>query len=320
MSSALVDVVGDAAVFRRELTAYCYRMLGSATEAEDAAQEALVRAWRGAESFEGRSSLRTWLYKIATNICLDMRRAPQRRALPMDMTGPSTVDGELGRPLGETVWIEPIHSSRVLPDAGDPADAAVLRDSVRLAFLAALQHLPPRQRAVLVLREVLDWSAAEVAELLGTSVASVTSALARARATMATLGGGADRGPIDAEHRALLDRYVSAFEAYDVAGLVSLLHEDATFSMPPYEFWLLGPAEVTRWYAGPGEVCRNSRIVETTANGAPAFAAYHLVKERRWEPFALHLLDVRGRRIAGICHFLDVSIFPAFGLPDALTN
>lgn len=321
MSSVVRDLSNDSEEYRRELVAHCYRLLGSAAEAEDAAQEALVRAWRAGDGFEGRSSRRSWLYRIATNVCIDMHRAPQRRALPMDLSGPATVgpSTDIGSPLEEAVWIEPIHDSRVLPDVADPAEIAVLHESVRLAFIAALQRLPPKQRAVLVLREVLEWSAADVAELLATSVDSVTSALARARSTMTTLDPYADNRPLDDADRSLLDRYVAAFEAYDVTALVALLHDDATFTMPPYAFWLRGRADIERWWNGPGTVCRNSRVLLTRANGGPAAAVYHPVGAGRWEPFALHVLEVRGSRIAGICHFLDTSLFASFGLPAAIT-
>jgi RNA polymerase sigma-70 factor (ECF subfamily) len=325
MSSAALDVVDESAQYRRELVAYCYRMLGAASEAEDAAQETLVRAWRGGDTFEGRSALRSWLYRIATNVCIDMQRAPQRRALPMDLNGPSSVDSGtnvkfIGAPLEETVWIGPIHDSRVLPDRCDPAEGAVLRDSVRLAFVAALQHLPPKQRAVLVLREVLAMSAAEVAELLEISVDSVTSALARARATMSKIDPRSGGRALDDGDRSLLDRYVTAFEAYDVTTLVSLLREDAVFSMPPFTFWLRGVEDIERWWTGPGDVCRGSKMVLTRANGGPAVAAYHPVGPGRWEPFGLHLLEVRDGRIASICHFLDTSDFADFGLPPEITE
>jgi RNA polymerase sigma-70 factor (ECF subfamily) len=321
MPAAERDRSDDTEQYRRELVAYCYRMLGSASEAEDAAQETLVRAWRAQSDFEGRSSLRSWLYRIATNVCIDMQRAPQRRALPMDLGGPARMSEapDIGAPLEQTMWIEPIHDSRVLSDHADPADRAVLRDSVRLAFVAALQNLPPRQRAVLVLREVLDWPAADVAELLGTTVDSVTSALARARATMARLDSASPR-QLDDGDRSLLDRYVAAFEAYDVSTLVRLLHEDATFTMPPYAFWLRGRWDIERWWVGPGTVCRDSRLLQTRANGGPAVAVYHRVAVDRWEPFAIHVLDVRDGLIGGITHFLDVSLFPSFDLPEVIPS
>ena len=314
--------MAEGAQYRRELTAHCYRMLGSAAEAEDAVQETYVRAWRGGDAFEGRSALRSWLYKIATNICIDMNRSPQRRALPMDLSAPGMVGPvvDIGSPLDATAWIEPIADARVIPDSADPAETALLRESVRLAFVAALAHLPPQQRAVLLLREVLQWSAVEVAELLDTSVDSVTSALARARATMKKLSEHAASRPLGEEDKTLLDGYVAAFEAYDVSALVGLLKQDATFTMPPYAFWLRGAQEIERWWDGPGRVCEGSRILLTRANGGPAVAVYHPAGEGRWEPFALHLLEVRDAKIAGICHFLDTPYFAAFGLPPALAR
>jgi RNA polymerase sigma-70 factor, ECF subfamily len=325
VSFAVDDVVLEASGYRRELTAYCYRMLGSASEAEDAVQETLVRAWRGADDFDGRSALRSWLYRIATNVCIDMTRAPQRRALPMDLGGPGAVGEttDIGAPLGSHRWIEPISDTKVLPGPGDnadPSDVAVLRDSVRLAFVAALARLPAQQRAVLVLREVLQWSATEVAELLGVSVDAVTSALARARATMRAVSAETAGRQLDDQDRSLLDSYVAAFQAYDVSALVGLLQRDATFTMPPFAFWLRGVDDIQRWWDGPGRVCAGSRILLTRANGGPAVAVYHPVGDTRWEPFAIHVLEVRDGRIAGICHFLDVSLFGEFDLPELLTS
>ncbi len=321
MTSAVSDVVDAAAPYRRELVVYCYRMLGAAAEAEDATQETMVRAWRGADGFEGRSSLRSWLYRIATNVCIDMQRSPQRRALPMDLNGPSSMGGvvDVGPPLEETVWIGPIHGPSALPDSADPAEAVVLAESVRLAFVAALQYLPPRQRAVLVLRDVLSWSAAEVAELLDTTGNSVTSALARARSTMRAAGPPDDQHQLGDDEQSLLNRYVTAFEAYDVSALVALLREDATFTMPPFAFWLRGRADIEAWWRGPGaDACRGSRTLLTRANGGPAVAVYHRSGPAEWTPFALHLLEVRDGRIVGICHFLDTTVFSEFGLPAAL--
>jgi RNA polymerase sigma-70 factor (ECF subfamily) len=312
-------VLEDATAYRRELTAYCYRLLGSGGEAEDAVQETMLRAWRSADGFEGRSSLRSWLYRIATNVCIDMQRAPQRRALPMDLGAPSHADGELGAPLPETAWVGPVPDAVVLPETADPAELVALRDSVRLAFVAALQHLPPRQRAVLVLREVLDWPAAQVAELLDSSVASVNSALARARATLAALDLAPGTAALEPESRPLLERYVAAFEAYDVDALVALLHDDVVFSMPPLAFWLRGTEDVRAFYSGIGQVCRGSRVVLTRANGLPAVAVYHPVGSGRWEPYALHLMDIRDGRVAAICHYLDTSLFAAFDLPAVVT-
>src|SRR3954451_25025505 len=199
--------------YRRELTGYCYRMLGSGFEAEDAVQETFVRAWKNFENFEGRSSLRSWLYKIATNVCLDMLQGPQRRARPMDMGPASSAETTLGAPLVESAWVMPIADSAVLPEEGDPAELAAQRETLRLAFVAALQHLPPRQRAVLILRDVLRWQASEAAELLGMTVASVNSALQRARATIDELELDSS-GPVsvDGEEDQLLDKYVDLFE------------------------------------------------------------------------------------------------------------
>ena len=303
---------------RRELTGYCYRMLGSAFDAEDAVQDTMVRAWRSIDKFDGRSSLRTWLYRIATNVCLDSLAGRQRRALPMEM-GPASppVQEALGSPLAETTWIEPIPDARVLPEGSDPADVAVARESIRLAFVSALQHLPARQRAVLILRDVLRWKADEVAELLETSVASANSALQRARATMAaTEDSGADLDEMDDAQRALLDRYVEAFERYDIESLVSLLHEDATQSMPPYRLWLEGAVDVGRWHLGPGIGCRGSRLVPVTASGLPAFGAYRPnAVDGRLDAWSIQVVEVSHGRISHVTHFLLPRLFPLFGLP-----
>jgi len=309
---------------RRELTAYCYRMLGSGFEAEDAVQETLVRAWRRIDGFEGRSALRSWLYRIATNVCLDMRRGPQRRARPMDLgpssTTESVVRGGLPPGLPESAWVQPVPDARVMPD-GDPAEVAATRDTVRLAFVAALQHLPARQRAVLILREVLGWHAAEVAELLGTTVVSVNSALQRARATLASVDPAATASaPTDGWDRELLDRYVDAFQRYDVDALVSLVAEDAAFCMPPYELWLQGPVEVANWLTGPGIGCKGSRLAATAANGCPAFGSYRPAGPGVHLPFALQVLEISGGRIVGWHNFLYPELFPAFGLPARLES
>ena len=304
---------------RAELTAYCYRMLGAAFEAEDAVQETLLRAWRSFDRFEGRSALRSWLYRIATNVCLDMLKGSQRRARPMDLADPKTADAPLGEPLSEATWIGPIPDGRVLPEDGDPAEVAVARDSIRLAFIAALQHLPARQRAVLILREVLRWKATEVAELLDTTVASVNSSLQRARASLAA-GGDLTAGPsapLDEPERALLARYVDAFERYDLDSLTSLLHEDATWSMPPYELWLRGHADIRKWCLGTGIGCNGSRLVPTIANGAPAFGQYKPSGPGgALEPWSLQVLELSAGTITGIMFFLDTArVFPLFGLP-----
>jgi RNA polymerase sigma-70 factor, ECF subfamily len=307
---------------RRELTGYCYRMLGSGFEAEDAVQETLMRAWRSIDGFEGRSAVRSWLYRIATNVCLDMLRGRQRRARPIDLGPSSTADSFTGATLPEHVWLQPIPDARVLPAGGDPAELAAAKETIRLAFVTALQHLPARQRAVLILREVLRWQAAEVAELLGTSVASVNSALQRARATLAARGTGAvDAGGahvVNADQRALLARYVDAFERYDIDSLVSLLHEEAVMSMPPYDFWLSGPVEMGRWFLGEGIGCRGSRLVPTAANGCAAFGSYRPDPRGGHVPWAIQVIEFSSDRIVGHHNFLDTDLFAAFGLPSHL--
>jgi RNA polymerase sigma-70 factor, ECF subfamily len=308
---------------RVELTAYAYRMLGSAFEAEDAVQETLLRAWKGFDGFEGRAALRSWLYRIATNVCLDMLSGTARRARPMDLGPAGTAEEHLlGERLPEVTWIEPIPDGRALPTDGDPAEMAESRESIRLAFVAALQHLPARQRAVLILREVLRWKASEVAELLETSVPSVNSALQRARATLASadLETGEARRPMDEEQRALLARYVDAFERYDMDSLTSLLREDASWSMPPYELWLQTHDDVRQWCLGPGIGCRGSRLVPVEANGMPAYGQYKPSdREGILEPWSLQVVEVSGDRIAGITFFLDTQrLFPMFSLPPQL--
>ena len=313
----------DLEQYRRELTGYCYRMLGSGFEADDAVQETMVRAWRGIDGFEGRSAVRSWLYRIATNVCLDLLRGRQRRALAMDMGPASTADAFKGETRPEHAWVSPIADDRILPDNGDPADVAMARDTVRLAFVTALQHLPPKQRAVLILREVLRWQATEVAELLDTSVASVNSALQRARASLADRNAGAHPGEssgaaMSADQQALVARYVDAFERYDIAALVTILHQDAIMSMPPYDFWLRGPDEMARWLLGEGSGCRGSRLVAVQANGGAAFGSYRVDPEGGHMPFAIQLLEISGDRIVGHHNFLDTNLFAAFGLPAHL--
>ena len=309
--------------YRSELTGYCYRMLGAASEAEDAVQETMIRAWRGLDRFEGRSSLRSWLYRIATNVCLDNLRGRQRRARPMDLGPSSTADSMIGPALPEVTWLEPMPDSHLLPAGGDPAEEAVARETVRLAFVAALQHLPPRQRAVLILREVLRWRATEVAELLETTVASVNSALQRARSTLATSSVAETDTfkPMDEAQRTLLARYVDAFERYDLDSLTALLHEDAIQSMPPYELWLRGHAEIRGWFLGHGIGCRGSRLVPTVANGSPAFGQYRACAEGGHEPWALQVLEISAGRIIAMNSFLDTAkLFPLFGLPARLES
>jgi RNA polymerase sigma-70 factor (ECF subfamily) len=310
---------------RVELTGFCYRMLGSAFEAEDAVQETFLRAWRGFNRFEGRAALRSWLYRIATNVCVDMLNRRERRARPMDLGPAWNPDGPVGRTLPEVTWIEPVPDGLVVPAEGDPAEVAVSRETVRLAFVAALQHLPPRQRAVLILCEVLRWQAAEVAELLETSVASVNSALQRARATLEASGvSSTDPAPaMDESQRELLSRYVEAFERYDMDALTSLIQEDATQSMPPYELWLSGRENILRWWLGPGAGCRGSRVIPTmAANGSPAFGQYRPSDSGSgYDPWALQVLEIANGRIVELTFFLDTErFFPLFGLPARLES
>jgi RNA polymerase sigma-70 factor, ECF subfamily len=307
---------------RGELTGYCYRMLGSAFEAEDAVQETLLRAWKSLDRFEGRSALRSWLYRIATNVCLDMLDGRARRARPMEISEQVHADVSLPEPVAETTWIEPVPDGLVLPANADPADLAVARETIRLAFVAALQHLPARQRATLILCEVLRWKASEVAELLDTSVASVNSSLQRARATVAALDidAGGSSPEVDESQRELLARYVDAFERYDMDSLVALLHEDATLSMPPYAMWLRGHTDIRDWMLGTGFECRGSRLVVVAANGLPAVGQYRPSGPGgTFEPWALQVLETSGGRITALNAFLDVDrLFPLFGLPDRL--
>jgi RNA polymerase sigma-70 factor, ECF subfamily len=294
--------------FRSELTGYCYRMLASPFDAEDAVQETFIRAWRAYDKFEGRSALRSWLYKIATNVCLDALNGKERRARPMDL-------GPAGAPVfenlhtrAEATWIQP------LPD---PADVAVSHDTLRLAFVAALQHLPAKQRAALILCEVLHWQATEAAELLETSVASVNSALQRARATLSQAEIGKRDDEIDGE---LLQRYVAAFEEYDIDKLTALIREDAEQSMPPYDLWLHGRDDIFTWWYGPGIGCKGSRVVPVgTANGMPAFGQYKPAEGGGYEPWALQVVEFSGGKVAELTFFLDTeTLFPLFGLPPRL--
>ncbi len=320
MTATPVDLDIDAVFHqhRRELTGYCYRMLGSGAEAEDAVQETLVRAWKAADRFEGRSSVRSWLYRIATNVCVDMHRAPQRRARPMHFgTSQKADDAVLNERPPET-WVQPIADSRVLPEDGDPAALAEARESIRLAFVAALQHLPARQRAVLILCEVLKWKAVEVAELLDTSVASVNSALQRARATLAAADLQRLDDPVDPEHQALLARYVDAFERYDMKALAALLRDDVVMSMPPWDLWLEGPDQVVAWMTGRGCGCEGSRLVPIAVNGLAGFGSYRKVGPNRWEPWAIQVLEVADGKIIGHNNFVYPELFAELGLPPHL--
>ncbi len=302
----------DLETFRPQLTGYCYRMLGCPADAQDAVQETMIRAWKG--DFQGRSSVRTWLYRIATNVCLDLLRSRGRRARPMDLgpVGAPTVES-LGEVRPSESWVLPVPT-----DALDPAEVVTGRESVRLAFIAALQHLPPRQRAVLILCEVLRFSAAEVADLLATSTASVNSALQRARATLAE-APPAEPLRLTPDLAALLARYVAAFERYDVAALTALLREDVVMNMPPYPLWLQGPGDVATWFRGPGHGCAGSRLVATSANGQPSYGQYRVDPAGGHAPWALMVLEIAGDQISGMTYFLDTpALFPTFGLPAHL--
>jgi len=315
---AVAPVFGELEQYRSELTAYSYRMLGTPFDAEDAVQDAFVRAWRSRDRFEGRAAMRSWLYRIATNVCLDMLKSRERRARPMDL-GPSSEPIEANlHTRSETTWIEPIPELQVAPE-GDPADVTVARESIKLAFIAALQRLPAKQRAVLILREVLRWEATEVAELLETSVASVNSALQRARATLAKSNvSTADPMPkLSDADRKLLQRYVKAFEEYDMTALTSLIREDAFQSMPPYDMWLSGRDDILAWWVGPGIGCKGSRVIPTrSANGMPTFGQYKPSPNGGYEPWALQVLELSDGRIGEFTFFLDTArLFPLFGLP-----
>lgn len=314
---------GELEQYRVELTGYCYRMLGSSFDAADAVQETMVRAWRSLDKFEGRSSLRSWLYRIATNVCLTSLDGRQRRPRPMDL-GPSSrhdIDMSQLKRDEEIPWLEPIPDAQALPSAPTPEEATVLRETIRLAFVAALQHLPARQRAVLILREVLGWKAEEVATLLETSVASVNSALQRARATLdeRRLSEVDITDTTDKQQQELVDKWVETFESYDMKAFVTMLHEDVVMSMPPYDLWLEGPDNVIGWMLGHGNGCEGSRLVPTIANGRPAFGQYRKDPEGGHSPWALQIIDFKDGKIVDIVSFLDTPhYFPMFGLPAHL--
>jgi RNA polymerase sigma-70 factor (ECF subfamily) len=307
---------------RTALTGHCYRMLGSAVDADDAVQETMVRAWRALPRFDGRSSLRTWLYRIATNVCLDALTDKARRERPFDVRAEGTIHDPLDE-LPRTHWLEPVPDARVLPADADPAERAMLKQSVRLAFVAALQYLPPKQRAALLLADVLGMSAAEIAETLDASVPSINSALQRARATLVEREAGkqpaASRSALDDAQTALVERYVAAFERYDMAALTALLHEDATMSMPPYTLWLRGHDAISGWMLGRGSACRGSRLVPVEASGAPAFGQYKPGDDGKLYPWALVVLEPAGDKLSSMTFFLDTATyFPMFGLPPFL--
>ena len=322
-SVAVAPAFGELEQHRSELIAYCYRMLGSPFDAEDAVQDVFMRAWRSRDRFEGRAAMRSWLYRIATNVCIDMLNSKERRIRPIDL-GPAQepVESNLHtRP--EATWLEPVPMQLIAPDK-DPAEVAVERESIRLAFVAALQHLPARQRAALILCEVLRWEASEVAELLETSVASVNSALQRARATLAkSKVSAADRvAPLQDSDRAMLERYVAAFERYDITALTSLIKEDATQSMPPFDMWLSGREDIFGWWLGPGIGCRGSRVIPAkSANGMPTYGQYKPSPQGGYEPWALQVLELSEGKIADFTFFLDTArLFPLFGLPPRLES
>jgi RNA polymerase sigma-70 factor, ECF subfamily len=311
----------DLEQYRRELTGYCYRMLGSAFEADDAVQETMLRAWKNAAGFEGRSSLRSWLYKIATNVCLDALRGEKRRALPMDL-GPSSPPLEsLLKPWpAEDIWVTPIPDASVLPERGDPAEIAATRDSIRLAFVTALQHLPSRQRAALILCEVLRLPAAEAAQVLDSSVASVNSALQRARATLAELPEHQRPAAVDPENADLLARYMDAFQRYDMKALIALLHEDAVMTMPPFELWLRGNSDICAFMTEPTPgLCADSVLVPVRANGVQAWGQYKPDPAGGHEPHGLQVHQVSDGKFSRLTFFLDTkALFPLFGLPPHL--
>ncbi len=310
----------DLELHRRVLVGHCYRMLGSVAEADDAVQETMVRAWRHRHRYEGRASLRTWMYRIATRVCLDTLSHQKRRGRPMELSAVGTIDDPLTALPNET-WIEPIPDVMAIPDDADPLERTALRQSIRLAFVAALQHLPPRQRAVLLLTEVLGWPAADVAGLLRTSVPAVNSAVQRARATLAARDVAPDGAALTPEQSALVDRYVDAFERYDIDALTALLHHDGSMSMPPFPLWLRGHADIKAWLLGRGAGCRGSRLLPTAACGSPAFGQYKPAEPGVLRPWALVVLEQRGDRLAHMNYFLDTAtLFPRFGLPEKIVS
>jgi RNA polymerase sigma-70 factor, ECF subfamily len=308
--------------YRAELLAHCYRMLGSVHDAEDQVQETLIRAWRSYDDFEGRASLRTWLYKIATNTCLRTLENRSRRPLPSGLGSPGEDPyAPLAAAEGEVPWLEPIPDGLARADFADPAVAAVSRESLRLALIAALQYLPARQRATLILRDVLQWQASEVADLLGTSTTAVNGLLLRARARLEQAAPVRDdiREPAEPEQRALLDKYAAAFENADVTALSQLLRQDATFEMPPIRTWFTGRERIgqflgTRVLRRPGAF----KLVPVAANGQPGFACYLLGPDGRHHAHAVQVLTVSGQDIAHIVSFNQPELFGVFGLPSGL--
>lgn len=319
--SALDTVAVDLEPYRHELTGFCYRMLGTLAEADDAVQETFINALRSYDRFEGRSSLRTWLYRIARNVCLDMHRSPQRRARPMELGGPTRfADIVSVEPSPEDKWLQPAPDHRVIDLGGDPAEVAQLRESVRLAFVAALQHLPERQRCALILADVLRWSAAEIAELLECSVAAVNSALQRGRATLQARQGEPLDPVTDSAQAALLERYVAAFEAYDMDALVATMRDDVVMSMPPFDLWLEGTSDIVAFMRGPGAACEGSRLIPVAVNGTAGFGSYKPVAPGVWEPWGVQVIEVTGGLITGFHHFIYPERFTECGLPGRIVE
>jgi RNA polymerase sigma-70 factor, ECF subfamily len=316
------DFVRQADPYRRELLAHCYRMLGSVHDAEDLVQETYLRAWRAYDRFEGRSSLRTWLHRIATTACLTALESRNRRPMPTGLGTPSADPGDTLVEQPEVPWLEPIPDAMVGAESADPAAIVTRRESIRLAFIAALQHLPPRQRAVLVLRDVLQWRAAEVADLLGTTTTAVNSILQRARAQLDQAAPAEDQivEPEGAEQRELLDRYVTAFENKDIAAMVKLFTADAVWEMPPFTAWYQGAENIARLVdtqcpaRGPGDM----RLIPTRANGQPAFGLYMRGPDDVYRPFNLPVLTLGPSGVTHVASFFDVSLFTTFGLPETL--
>ena len=321
--SAADAFLADAQRYRRELLAHCYRMTGSLHDAEDLVQETYLRAWKSFKGFEGKSSVRTWLYRIATNTCLTALDGRNRRPLPTGLGGPASDPNDGITERHEIAWLEPLPEAP-REDPSDPSVIAESRESVRLAFIAALQHLPPRQRAVLVLREVLQWKAAEVGEAIGASTAAVNSLLQRARAQLDEIAPTRDDEPAAPESpmaAEMLAKYISAFEAYDMDKLVELFTADAVFEMPPFDGWYQGPADIVMLSKNhcPAEKAGDMRFLPAIANGQPLAALYMRNPESgAHEAFQLHVLDIRAGGIAHVVAFKEDGLFRKFGLPAEL--
>jgi len=314
-------MTADAAILeahRPALTGHCYRMLGSVFDADDAVQDTMIRAWKGWDQFDGRSSVRTWLYRIATNVCLDELKNRGRRAYPVEEGAPGVPSIEYLAQQPNSFWIEPMLDARIMPAEANPAERLMLRQSIRLAFTAALQHLAPKQRAALLLTEVLGFSADEAASLLDVSAASVNSALQRARAALEKRNSG-QSPELTSAQQDLVTRYMSAFESYDIDSLTSLMRQDATICMPPYSLWLRGREHIRTWMLGPGQGCEGSRLIPVFACGSPAFAQYRPRPEGGHEAWALIVLELAGGQISCVTSFLDAKgLFRRFDLPLTL--